>query len=93
MRRKQAKKPKILDLKIKIALKVQHLPSSNYSRHPRGFYWMGSYLIDGNDYHIYFQRYSRNIARVDYVHIRCRKDWKALTVKEIKKLAKFLNIE
>lgn len=92
MRQRRAKKPLILDLKIKIANTIQHWPAERYDRQPRGFYWRCTYTINGTKYYIYFQRYSRDINRVDYVDIRYADGYKALTVKEIKDLAKFLGI-
>ena len=92
MRQRRAKKPLILPLKIKIANTIQHWPAKTYDRQPRGFYWRGIYAINDTEYYIYFQRYSRDISRVDYVDIRYADGYKALTTKEIKELAKFLVI-
>ena len=89
MRRKFSENPKILKSKIELA----NLIRKNWKRkggkeiHPSRSYW-GVFEKGDLRLRICFQRYVRNIFKVNYVTIYNDKDkfLKALSVKEIKNL-------
>lgn len=85
--RKQAKKPAILDSKIKLAyLLRKSWNKRTYHQHPDGFYWSGEFDYEDRHIRVYVQHYTRRRLEVHYVSLHWKPEHKALTPTEIKAL-------
>lgn len=69
--RKKHKKPKILKLKIEICAKLRKkiVPYEISNKGYRWTYYQASYIVGDFNITVYYQKYVRNIFKVDYINI------------------------